>query len=113
MPLATAPRSRSSRAGSPRSRPTPPPSTSLRASALRSRRSRFTRSCRGQLITGAESLQLRHDLTGGHGEGTASADYLWWPPHKVSGRYLAAWLAHEMPRADPEPPEARSTSSSR
>jgi sulfide:quinone oxidoreductase len=58
---------------------------------------------RGQLITGAESLQLRHDLTGGHGEGTASADYLWWPPHKVSGRYLAAWLAHEMPRADPEP----------
>ena len=59
---------------------------------------------RGQLITGAESLHLRHDLTGGHGEGTASADYLWWPPHKVSGRYLAAWLAHEMPRADPEPP---------
>jgi hypothetical protein len=56
------------------------------------------------LITGAESLHLRHDLTGGHGEGTASADYLWWPPHKVSGRYLAAWLAHEMPRADPEPP---------
>lgn len=44
---------------------------------------------RGQLITGAESLQLRHDFTGGHGEGTASADYLWWPPHKVSGRYLA------------------------
>ena len=47
---------------------------------------------RGQLITGAESLHLRHDLTGGHGEGTASIDYLWWPPHKVSGRYLAAWL---------------------
>jgi sulfide:quinone oxidoreductase len=57
---------------------------------------------RGQLITGAESLHLRHDLTGGHGEGIVSADYLWWPPHKVSGRYLAAWLAHEMPRAEPE-----------
>jgi sulfide:quinone oxidoreductase len=57
---------------------------------------------RGQLITGAESLHLRHDLTGGHGEGRASADYLWWPPHKVSGRYLAAWLAHETPRIDPE-----------
>jgi sulfide:quinone oxidoreductase len=60
---------------------------------------------RGQLITGAESLQLRHDLTGGHGEGLVSSDYLWWPPHKVSGRYLAAWLAHEMPRAEPDSPE--------
>jgi sulfide:quinone oxidoreductase len=57
---------------------------------------------RGQLITGVESLHLRHDLTGGHGEGTASADYLWWPPHKVSGRYLAAWLAHEVPRDEPD-----------
>jgi sulfide:quinone oxidoreductase len=57
---------------------------------------------RGQLITGAESLHLRHDLTGGHGEGNASLDYLWWPPHKVSGKYLAAWLAHELPRTDPD-----------
>ena len=57
---------------------------------------------RGQLITGAESIHLRHDLTGGHGEGKASSDYLWWPPHKVSGRYLAAWLAHETPRAEAE-----------
>jgi sulfide:quinone oxidoreductase len=47
---------------------------------------------RGQLITGGESLNLRHELTGGHGEGVASSDYLWWPPFKVSGRYLAAWL---------------------
>ncbi len=59
---------------------------------------------RGQLITGADTLSLRHDLTGGHGEGIASADYLWWPPHKVAGRYLAAWLAHEAPRAELEPP---------
>jgi sulfide:quinone oxidoreductase len=59
---------------------------------------------RGQLITGAESLHLAHDLTGGHGEGRASLDYLWWPPHKVGGRYLAAWLAHEAPRPDLEPP---------
>ena len=36
--------------------------------------------------------------------GRGLADYLWWPPHKVSGRYLAAWLAHEMPRDDPEIP---------
>jgi sulfide:quinone oxidoreductase len=59
---------------------------------------------RGQLITGAESLHLRHDLTGGRGESIASADYLWWPPHKVGGRYLSAALAHEKPRADLEPP---------
>ena len=58
---------------------------------------------RGKLITGPESLHLRHDLTGGHGEGEASADYLWWPPHKVGGRYLAARLAH--PRSDLEPPD--------
>jgi hypothetical protein len=32
----------------------------------------------------------------------ATADYLWWPPHKVSGRYLAAWMAHEMPKATPD-----------
>ncbi|HZA89340.1 MAG TPA: FAD-dependent oxidoreductase [Solirubrobacterales bacterium] len=58
---------------------------------------------RGKLLTGAESLDLRHDLTGGRGEGAVSPDYLWWPPHKVGGRYLAAWLAHEEPRGL-EPP---------
>jgi len=58
----------------------------------------------GRLLTGDESLSLRADVAGGAGEGTASLDYLWWPPHKVSGRYLPAWLAGEEPRADPEPP---------
>ena len=59
---------------------------------------------RGQLLTGDESLNLRQEIEGGHGEGAASLDYLWWPPHKVSGRYLAAWLAHTTPREDVEPP---------
>ena len=59
---------------------------------------------RGQLVTAGESLHLRHELEGGHGEGEASLDYLWWPPHKVSGRYLAAWLEGEDRRSDPEPP---------
>jgi sulfide:quinone oxidoreductase len=59
---------------------------------------------RGQLLTGDESINLRHDVTGGHGEGDASLDYLWWPPHKVGGRYLAAWLAHTTPHEDLEPP---------
>lgn len=48
---------------------------------------------RGKLLTGDESISLRHDVTGGTGEGEASADYLWWPPHKVAGRYLAAFLS--------------------
>lgn len=59
---------------------------------------------RGQLITGAESLNLKHELTGGHGEGVASLDYLWWPPQKIGGRYLAALLGHEPVRDDLEPP---------
>jgi sulfide:quinone oxidoreductase len=59
---------------------------------------------RGMLLTGEESLSLSHSLTGGEGEGSASADYLWWPPHKVSGRYLAPWLAGRTVHAEPEPP---------
>jgi len=59
---------------------------------------------RGMLITGGESLSLEHPLTGGEGEGTASTDYLWWPPHKVSGRYLAPFLAGVSVHADPTPP---------
>ena len=58
---------------------------------------------RGQLLTGAESLHMRHGLAGGQGEGLASADYLWWPPQKVGGRYLSGWLGHSAP-ADLEPP---------
>jgi sulfide:quinone oxidoreductase len=52
---------------------------------------------RGQLITGVESLHMRHGLTGGQGEGVVSPDYLWWPPQKVAGKYLAAWLGHTDP----------------
>jgi len=58
---------------------------------------------RGKLLTGEASLHMRHDPSGGAGEGTASEDYLWWPPHKVSGRYLASWLAQSMPH-EPEAP---------
>lgn len=59
---------------------------------------------RGQLILGDESLNLQADLTGGAGEGMVSPDYLWWPPHKVGGRYLAAWLGGTEPHADMKPP---------
>jgi sulfide:quinone oxidoreductase len=59
---------------------------------------------RGKLLTGEGTLSLRHDVAGGGGAGVASEDYLWWPPHKISGRYLAPWLAHESVHEDPEPP---------
>lgn len=58
---------------------------------------------RGQLITGAESLNLKHDLAGAS-RGIASPDYLWWPPQKIRGRYLSAWLGHVSPRDQDEPP---------
>jgi sulfide:quinone oxidoreductase len=49
---------------------------------------------RGQLLTGDASVHMRADVAGGGGEGTASLDRLWWPPHKISGRYLAPLLYH-------------------
>ncbi len=59
---------------------------------------------RGKLITGAESLHLRADVAGGGGAEPASLDCLWWPPHKISGRYLAPFLSHGELHAEPEPP---------
>jgi sulfide:quinone oxidoreductase len=59
---------------------------------------------RGKLLTGAESLNLRSNVAGGGGEGVATADFLWWPPQKVGGRYLAPWLAGEEGLLDPDPP---------
>jgi sulfide:quinone oxidoreductase len=59
---------------------------------------------RGQLLTGDESVQMRADVAGGGGEGETSADAVWWPPHKISGRYLAPWLYHGEAQTDPEPP---------
>lgn len=59
---------------------------------------------RGKLLTGSESLNLRSEVAGGGGDSEASPDALWWPPHKVSGRYLAPWLARESLHADVDPP---------
>jgi sulfide:quinone oxidoreductase len=59
---------------------------------------------RGKLLTGDESLHLRSDVAGGAGEGKAALDCLWWPPHKISGRYLAPFLYHGQVHAEPEPP---------
>jgi sulfide:quinone oxidoreductase len=59
---------------------------------------------RGKLLTGEESLHLRADVGGGGGIEEASLDCLWWPPHKISGRYLAPFLYHGEVHAEPEPP---------
>jgi sulfide:quinone oxidoreductase len=61
---------------------------------------------RGKLLTGDASLNMRADVAGGGGEGESSLDCLWWPPYKVSGRYLTPWLYHEEEALiDAEPPE--------
>ena len=64
----------------------------------------FSPVLRGTLLTGGESVHMRADVRGGSGEGMVSSDYLWWPPHKVSGRFLAPFLAGESLVAQPEPP---------
>jgi len=59
---------------------------------------------RGKLLTGDESVDLRADIAGGGGEGEASLDFLWWPPHKISARYLSPFLYHGEGHTEPEPP---------
>ncbi len=46
---------------------------------------------RGLLLTGREARYLRTDLVEETSE--ASLEYLWWPPAKIVGRYLAPFLA--------------------
>ena len=49
---------------------------------------------RGVLMTGGDDRFLRAELGGGRGStGAADPQALWWPPSKVSGRYLAPYLA--------------------
>jgi sulfide:quinone oxidoreductase len=59
---------------------------------------------RGKLLIGEETMSMRAEVTGGGGEGIVSSDHLWWPPFKVSGRYLTPWLAGGEGHPDPEPP---------
>ena len=65
---------------------------------------------RGKLLTGDESLQLRSAVAGGGGEDIASPDVLWWPPHKISARYLAPFLYHGEAHEEQEPPRRGSMS---
>jgi len=47
---------------------------------------------RGLLLTGGDDRYLRHTVAGGGGEGEAAGYTLWWPPTKIAGRYLSAYL---------------------
>jgi sulfide:quinone oxidoreductase len=59
---------------------------------------------RGKLLTGDESVNLRTEIAGGAGEGETSPDILWWPPHKISARYLAPLFEHSETHKESEPP---------
>ena len=49
---------------------------------------------RGTLLTGGPARYLRADISGGAGDdSTVSEEALWWPPNKLSGRYLAPYLS--------------------
>jgi sulfide:quinone oxidoreductase len=49
---------------------------------------------RGTLLTGGPTRYLRADISGGAGDdSTVSEEALWWPPNKLSGRYLAPYLS--------------------
>lgn len=52
---------------------------------------------RGILLTGGPSRYLRADISGGAGDdSTISGEALWWPPDKISGRYLAPYLSSQV-----------------
>jgi len=47
---------------------------------------------RGMLLTGGDDRFLRSGVAGGQGDSDVATHALWWPPTKVSGRYLAPFL---------------------
>ncbi len=48
---------------------------------------------RGVMLTGRGRRWLRHEAAGGGGEGDASRHALFWPPTKLTGRYISPYLA--------------------
>jgi sulfide:quinone oxidoreductase len=56
----------------------------------------FRPELRGLLLTGGSPRYLRSDISGGSGDDSAISDEaLWWPPNKLSGRYLATYLSNQ------------------
>jgi sulfide:quinone oxidoreductase len=51
---------------------------------------------RGTLLTGGAARYLRADISGSVGDDSlVSEEALWWPPNKLSGRYLAPYLSSQ------------------
>lgn len=54
---------------------------------------------RGQLLTGGKAQFMRHDLRAHDADEDASSDHvLWWPPTKIAGKHLAAYVATDEER---------------
>jgi sulfide:quinone oxidoreductase len=82
---------------------------------------------RGTLLTGGPARYLRADISGAAGDDSiVSGDALWWPPNKLTGRYLAPFLSAQLGEAadvmpqdehaipvetalDPAPPDTQGT----
>jgi sulfide:quinone oxidoreductase len=55
---------------------------------------------RGLLLTGGTTRYLRADISGSAGDdSTIAGEALWWPPNKLSGRYLAPYLSSQVGEA--------------
>jgi len=61
---------------------------------------------RGKLFTDIDSLFLSAPIAGGGGEGESDPDTLWWPSHKVAGKYLAPYLAGDLGHFWTTPPSS-------
>lgn len=62
----------------------------------------FTPVLRGRLLTGGEPLSLEAEVEGDR-DSRSSYEYLWWPPHKVSGKYLSPFIGGETEVEPPHP----------
>ena len=63
---------------------------------------------RGVLLTGAAPRYLRRELTdAGEHDSVISERPLWWPPDKISGRYLAPYLSRQVGDAADVMPEGK------
>lgn len=65
---------------------------------------------RGMMLTGRGKQWMRHEISGGTGEGEVVRRSLWWPPTKIAGRYLSPYLATLDGAAavdDAEPPDGQ------
>ena len=55
---------------------------------------------RGVLLTGGSARYLRSDISGDAGDDSAvTSEALWWPPNKLSGRFLAPYLSSRVGEA--------------